>query len=554
MFFDGAFGTYYIAKTNDYEPCERANLTNRNAVISIHKEYISIGVDAIKTNTFATIEDEIITQGYRLAKQAAATTKVKVYADIGPKHNQAEYLKVINTFIELGAENFLFETLPSLDGLYPSLKAIKSRVENAHIIVSFAVSRDAFTQTGHSIKALFAQANNNVNIDAVGLNCICGPAHILELVRELGSQLKPLSVMPNSGYPSIINRRTIYNNNTEYFAKKILEIKQAGASVLGGCCGTTPEHIESAIKAIKAETKDCPIAQKAAHISQASTSSQVKLVRKTIAVELDPPLNCDMDFILRSAEKLRNIGVDIITVADSPMSRARADSFLTASLIKREKNIEVLPHLTCRDRNFIAIKGALLGASFHNINQVLVVTGDPVMSAENYRNPGVFNFNSKELICYVKSLNSAVFGEKKFEIGGAINVNALRFGVELARCKEKIASGASFLYSQPMFSMESIENFKLARRELKCKLFAGILPIVSYKNAVFLNNELAGIDIPLNMVERFKDKTSQQTQEMSAQFCRGVINEVYNHADGFYIMTPMKKVELVCEIIKNSFS
>jgi len=553
MFFDGAFGTYYIAKTNDHQPCERANLTDKDTVVCIHKEYISAGVDAIKTNTFATTEEEVIAQGYKLAKEAAAGTNVKVYADIGPKQDEEEYLKVIDAFISLGAENFLFETLASLDELVPGLEAIKHRVKKANVIVSFAVSRDGFTQSGQPFKTLLSQAANNAKIDAAGLNCICGPAHILELVRELDELPKPLCIMPNSGYPSTVNGRTVYNNNAQYFAEKILEIMRAGGSILGGCCGTTPEHIACAIKAARKDSAGENIKPNTAPISFAGSSFKNKLERKTIAVELDPPVGCDVDFIMQSVDRLKNIGVDIITLADSPMARARADSFLTASLIKREKNIDVLPHLTCRDKNFIAIKGALLGASFYGIDQVLAVTGDPVVSAENYRNPGVFNFNSKELISYIKSLNNKVFAGKGFRVGGALNVNAPRFDTELKRCREKVAAGAGFLYSQPMFSGKSIENFKQAGRELNCKLFAGILPIVSYKNAVFLNNELAGIDIPQDVVDSLKDKTPPEVQAISTEFCRDVINQTYHCADGFYIMTPLKKVELVCEIIKSTF-
>jgi len=553
MIFDGAFGTYYITKTNDYEPCERANLTSPETVLAIHREYISVGVDAIKTNTFETCEREVIARGYELATQAARDKAVKVFADVGPKQDMDEYLKVANIFIELGAKNFLFETLVGLDELAPALRVIKQQVENATIIVSFAVSRDGFAASGQSFQTLIGQALADENVDIVGLNCMCGPAHMLELVRKLVPPTKPLAAMPNSGYPSTVNGRTVYNNNPQYFASKLLDIKKTGVSILGGCCGTTPEHISCAIRAIRESTKDKSANPKYAHIATAVDSAQPKFARKTIAVELDPPLDCDIDFVLQAADKLKDAGVDIITLADSPLSRARADSFLTAALIRREKNIEVLPHLTCRDRNFIAIKGALLGASFHGISQVLALTGDSVVSAENYRNPGVFNFNSKELIGYINNLNNEIFHGKEFAIGGAINVNSLRFDLELSRCTQKVANGASFLYSQPLFSAVSIENFARARQELDCKLFAGILPIVSYKNALFLNNELSGIDVPQDLIAKLEGKTPEQAQTLSMQFCRDVISSVYDLADGFYLVTPMKKVELICKIIESVF-
>ena len=551
IFFDGAFGTYYISKTENTEPCELANLNDKSTVVSIHKEYITAGVNAIKTNTFAESDEEIISQGYKLALEAARGTDVNIYADIGPKADSAEYVKTVNTFINLGTVNFLFETLPGLDGLESALETIKKKVKNANIIVSFAVSRDGLTQNGQPFKAVISEAANNVNIDVVGLNCVCGPAHILELMRELGNLSKPLSIMPNSGYASIINGRSVYQNNIGYFAEKIVEINKVGASVLGGCCGTTPDHIAAAIKAVKLGTE--PAKPKNISASPVISPPENKFVRKTIAVELSPPIDTGINFHMQAADKLKQVGVDIITLTDSPMSKARADSFMTASIIKREKNIDVLPHLTCRDKNFIAIKGALLGASFNGINKVLVISGDPVINAENYRNPNVFNFNSKKLIRYIKNLNDTVFAKREFSIGGAINVNAQNFDAELKRCKEKIENGADFLYSQPIFTNESIEHFKQASRVLNCKLFAGILPIVSYKNALFLNNELQGIDIPQNLVDKLKDKTPSETQKISVQFCHEIIKQIYDYADGFYIMTPMKKVDLVCGIIKNSF-
>jgi len=549
MWFDGAFGTYYMAQTNDDLPCEQANLTNPIAVRNIHRAYIAAGVDAIKTNTFAATDSQVIATGYAQAVEAAANTSVRVFADIGPKADSAEYLEVTKTFLGLGAVNFLFETLPSFDALLPSLEEIKRLAPQGMVIVSFAASRDGISQSGQPLSALLSQAAGNEYVDALGLNCICGPAHSLELVRSLETFSKPLSIMPNSGYSATLNGRTIYRNNTDYFAQKMVELHEAGAGILGGCCGTTPEHIASAIQLLKngAQSVLSPAYPTPEH------SPHGKRPRKPIAVELHPPVDTDIDFVVRAANTLKQIGVDTITLVDSPMSKARADSFLTASLVKRETGLNVLPHLTCRDKNFIAIKGALLGASFYGVNQVLAITGDPIVNSDNYRNPGVFNFNSKELISYIRDLNEQLFASNPFAIGGALNVNASRFDAELLRAKEKIDAGAEFLYSQPMFSEQSVENFKQARQELNCTLYAGILPIVSYKNALFLNNELSGIDIPQHVVDSLQGKTSKEAQEVSIRFVQDIIHQVYDYADGFYIMTPMKKVDLVCKLILSSF-
>jgi len=566
--FDGAFGAYYISKTNGYELCERANINNQDVVISIHKEYISAGVNAIKTNTFSanskTFENEkelheIISQGYYLAQQAVLGTEVEVFADIGnisgERDSAEKYLQVSEIFIELGATNFLFETLAGFDEIVPAINHIKTKVKNSVIITSFAASSGGFTANGLHYKTLIGKANANANVDIVGLNCICGPTHILSLVKRLGHLVKPLAVMPNTGYPASINGRLVYRDNAEYFAEKMLKIYQAGAVILGGCCGTTPHHIASAVKAINSHEErfaESKVEHKKQVLTYSKSSNRLK--RKPIAVELDPPSDCDMNFIMEAIDKLKSCGVTTITLADSPLAKTRADSFMTAALIKREKNIDVLPHLTCRDRNYIAIKGALLGASFHGINKVLTITGDPVTNSENYRNPSVFNFNSKELIKYIDGLNKNVFADKTFSIGGALNVNANNFEAELKRCNEKIENGAEFLLSQPLFSKEAINNFIKAKEILPCVLYAGILPFVSYRNAVFLNNEVMGIDIPQDIIESIKDKTPQHVQDISIEFCKDIITQVYDHADRFYIITPLKKINLVCQLIEEVFT
>ncbi|MCL2190734.1 MAG: bifunctional homocysteine S-methyltransferase/methylenetetrahydrofolate reductase [Treponema sp.] len=566
LFFDGAFGTYYIAQTNDYNPCERANITNPDAVLSIHKAYIAAGANAIKTNTFAAnrglFEDEgelrdVIAAGFRLAREAAHGTGATVYADIGGIHGEGElaakYRQVAELFVAQGARHFLFETLAGFEELAPVLASIKEKVPDAVILASFAASADGVTAKGHRYKTLIAEAVRNPHTDGVGLNCVCGPAHILSLVRRLGSPGKPLLVMPNAGYPAYVNGRMLYQDNTAYFAEKCAELKAAGAAMLGGCCGTTPGHIAAAVRALRDPgAPEKP--SRPAVVSVAARPVSGRLPRKPIAVGLDPPAKADVAYLLDAARQLKEAGVDTVTLSDSPLAKTRADSFLTAALIRRETGMDVLPHLACRDRNYIAIKGALLGASFYGIRSVLAITGDPVTHSESFRNnPGVFNFNSRELVQYIQGLNRDVLADHPFSVGGALNVNATNFDAELGRCLEKIKSGAGFLYSQPLFSAKSVSNFRQARARLDCPLYAGILPLVSYKNAVFLNNEVMGIHVPEDFTESLRDKTPEEAQAISIEFCHGLIDQVYGDADGFYLIAPLRKVGLIHRLIETCF-
>ena len=550
--FDGAFGTYYFSKTGDEAPCELANLTAPQTVLDIHREYAASGCAALKTNTFAanpvSIPDsvrlnEVIAAGWSLAQRAAQENGARVFADIGgicADTAEADYLTVVRHFLELGAQNFLFETLACYQDVQRAVGLIRQSVPDATVIVSFAVSQDGYSRRGLYCRALFDQAESDPQVDAVGLNCSCGPSHMRSLLRALGQRVKPVAAMPNAGYPSSLNGRVFFEDNAGYFAQQLSALYMDGADILGGCCGTTPQHIRCAAAALAAATG-----------AGAPGGGRLGLPRKEIAVELDPPFDHDCSFVLAAASELRACGVDLITVTDSPLSRTRADSLMTAAKIRREAGIEVMPHISCRDKNHIALRAGLLGAAFEGIGRVLIVTGDPPMQAGTRGSDGVYHLSSYDLIAWIHSMNSEVFADAPFLIGGALNVNAANFDAELARAKKKLSLGASMLFTQPIFSDKAVDHFLRARQELKdCRLFAGILPVAGYKNALFLINEVSGIEIPDNVVRSLEGKTPDEAAAISVAYSAGIMRRVYDAADGFYIMTPLKKVNIVRGLIE----
>ncbi len=530
LWFDGAFGTYYFSLTGDETPCELANLKNPALVGQIHREYLKAGATALKTNTFAanpgTLPDPeqlgtVLQAGLEIAQKAAAEHGAEVFADIGGiSATDAEqfYLTVAERFLDLGATSFLFETLPSYEELVPALKRIRQRKPESKIVVSFAVSQDGYTRRGLSHRALAGIAAADGHADAVGFNCVCGPSHMVSLVKSLGEIGCPIIAMPNAGYPSSLNGRVIFEDNAGYFATRMVELYQAGVDLLGGCCGTTPRHIAQAVQAVYSVTRS----ERLMAVSKRTVASQVLphggKGKKVIAVELAPPQDCDCSFLLSAAGELKSCGADMITVSDSPLSRARADSLM-------------------------------IGAALEGINRVLVITGDPPVQS-NMRNPGVFSFNSFDLISFIASMNTDLFSGRPFLIGGALNVNAANFPVELERARKKIARGAGMLFSQPIFSEQAVKNFLLASRELDCALFAGILPVAGYRNALFLVNEVSGIEIPDAVMQSLKDKTPAQAAEISIAYSAGILEQVYDAADGFYIMTPLKRVDIVRGLIE----
>ena len=567
-FFDGAFGTYYHTLTGREEACELANLTDPATVLSIHRAYRQAGARGLKTNTFganaAALEGDVLKRvlsaGYSLAKEAAGD-EGDVWADIGPISLEGEaapaaYRQVVEEFLRCGAQNFLFETLCEWEPLLPALELLAGQSSAPRIIISFAVSQDGYTAKGLDYRTLMARAAAHPAVTAVGLNCICGPSHMVQLIRALPALGKPLSAMPNAGYPAVVHGRTIFRDNAAYFARKLLELSQLGVQILGGCCGTTPQHIAGSIAAV-AQGEAAPPPPPAKRTPAPPPPRVPALAgllaaggRKLIAVEIDPPMDEDPTPMLRAARKAWEAGADIITLADSPLARTRADSLMMAAKLRREVGAEVMPHLSCRDRNRIALQGALLAAHMEGIDHVLAITGDPVPQTERLDRKAVFNLNSFELMGFISSLNETLFAQRPYFLAGALNINAAQFSVELARAQKKIGQGAQMLLTQPIFSQENLARLRQAHEALSCGILAGILPFAGYKNALFLHNEVTGIEIPDEVLAALEGADRARATENALDYCGGVIDAAWDYCRGFYLMTPLRRIDLTVALIQ----
>ncbi len=440
LLFDGAMGTLFG------ENCEQANLTQPEKILAIHRAYLNAGANAIKTNTFgAGLHQPLIEAACRIAQEAAEPYGAYVFADLGPApqegnlRNEHRYIAQANLFLQCGVKHFLLETLSTDEGVAELAAHLKSH--GAFLIVSFAVSPEGVTQDGMLGSELFRRTRDIA--DAVGFNCVSGPNHLLGYIRKLDKSGAVLSVMPNAGYPTILGRRTVFMGTPEYFGDQLAQIHLSGAQIIGGCCGTTPDHIRAAAQALENAVPSQPISQQPRQEHAARPNplwEKLKSGQKIIAVELDPPVDDDLSFFMDGVKTLRDMGADVVTIADCPIGRPRADSSLLACKIKRELGIEPLPHMTCRDRNMNATKALLLGLSMEDVHNVLLVTGDPIPTAQRDEVKSVFNFNSRKLAQYVQSLNEEVL-QTPFRIFGALNVNAKNFSVQLKLAQEKEACG-----------------------------------------------------------------------------------------------------------------
>ena len=573
LLFDGAMGTYYRAAPG--VECEQANLTDPAGVLAVHREYLAAGADAVKTNTFSLPRlaaahtpgwEQLAQTGWKLAVQAAGETGAAVFADLGPAPDTEVvpagqvYTAVAKQFAALGARNFLFETLSSDAGLLDAVGAIKAEVPDAFVLVSFAVLPDGYTREGMYCKDLARRMQESGIVDAVGLNCVSAPGAMRTLAKQLGGTL-PLSVMPNAGYPVVTRTQVKYQGRPEYFARELGRLAAEGTvQILGGCCGTTPAHIA----ALRAELDRLPVVEKTAPAEEFSTVKKqtvenedaflrkLNAGEKVIAIELDSPRNADLTGYLEGAKKLQAAGADLLTIADCPIAQARMDSSLVACRVHRELGLCTLPHMTCRDRNLNATKALLLGLYAEGVREVLAITGDPIPTAERDEVKNVYQFNSRKLAQYIVSLA----GEGRempgpMTVFGALNLNARNFDVELRRAKEKLENGMSGFLTQPVLSAQAVENLKKSRETLgaDAKILAGIMPVVSQRNAVFMENEINGIHVEDWIIEKFAGLDRAQGEELGLAISLEMAKAALPYADGLYLMTPFNRVALMERLI-----
>lgn len=567
LLFDGAMGTYYSALYPDAERVEAANRRYPDRIRAIHTAYLEAGAQAIKTNTFMPlgIEGETLEQtleaGYELACGAARPYRAAVFAGLGPEVLASEELpRALDCLLSLGAGNFLFETLPDLAGVGQAAAYIKSKRPDAFVLVSFAAAPDGVTRLGQSAAALLRQAGACPGVDAAGFNCTSGPGHLLKLVEGLPERPPLLSVMPNAGYPTIVRGQTVYEGTPGYFAERMLEIAAAGARILGGCCGTTPEFIRKTREALDARRparaagprREAPPRVTVSPRKGGSNRLAEKLSagKRVTAVELDPPVDADVTRFMEGARRLVAAGADTITVADCPVARPRADSCMLAAKLRRELGIDSIPHMTCRDRNINATRALLLGLSIEGVRNVLVVTGDPVPSAARDEVKSVFSFHSAILAAYIRGL-----GEENavvpFQVFGALNVNAANFDAELKKAQRKREAGVRGFLTQPVMSGRAFENLARAHDSMPdMKLLGGVIPVVSEKNALFMNNEVAGIEVPEEIVRQYHGLGRDAAEELAVDLSAGFARRMEPITAGWYFMTPFQRVGLIERVLR----
>lgn len=571
---DGAMGTYFSQLKPDAEyKYELGSIYDEDIIYKIHRDYISSGAKLIRTNTFnANVANfgefelvrEVIEKSVEIAKKAVSNEEVFIGASIGPiaelEGDYSPYFDIIDVFLENGINIFVFETFNDYRCLNEICKYIKEKDKNAFIITQFALTDVGITKKSVYAESIIENLTNDKNIDSVGFNCGVGPMHMLNIIKRLEKKPEIMSALPNAGYPEIIDGKLVYVMNPKYFAKMVFDISKLGVKIIGGCCGTTPEHIKLLCEMINSSDNEKNIVQNdntGNFEKEENESNYNNKFHKSIennefiiAVELDPPFKAEAGKLVEGASYLKNKGVNIITIADSPMGKSRADSVVISAKILREAGIDTLPHICCRDRNSVSLRSAILGAYIEGIRSFLVVTGDPVPNEARVTTKSVFNLNSYSLVKLVQEMNENVFEKEKVKIGGAVNFNVKNKASELKRLLKKREFGAEFFLTQPIFEDSTIDFIKEIDENRDYKILGGIMPLVSYKNAQFINNELPGITIPEKYLEKFTpEMTREEAQKTGIEIAVEIGKKIKPYVDGFYITAPFNRYEMVGEIL-----
>lgn len=584
ILMDGAFGTYFARISREDILPEAANVTRPELVKQIHKEYIEAGAVMIRTNTFAANREtlrctkeellENIKSACRIAKEAAGEAEHTVFVagDIGPIPGRAEitgeaafleYKSICETMLSEGVDALVFETFPDYEPIRAVIEAVRKE-HDIFILVQFSVNQYGYTNSGISIKRIFEELSDDKEVDGIGLNCGVGPGHLYRIISELDIRTdKYISVLPNASYPKLIKDRMVFLENRDYFADRLLKLADMGADFIGGCCGTSPEYIKKLAEKVnlkKSVSAPSMFGEKAGverkapdgkakpkHAFYESTGKEEKL----IAVELAPPFQADDEKILDAANYLKAHRTDTVTFPDSPSGRTRADSVLIGVKVMEKTGICPMPHICCRDKNSIAIRSQLLGAYMNGIRNLLVVTGDPVPQIMRREIKSVYNFDSVGLMRIIQEMNEEEFAKDPMVYGGAINYNRPNMDVEVGRMKKKMEAGASFFLTQPLFTKSDADRLREMSIQAPARILCGIMPLVSRKNALFMKNEMAGISVTEETIERYReDMTREEGEAVGISIAREVMEYTKEFVAGYYFSIPFNRVYLLDQILK----
>ncbi|QWC24647.1 bifunctional homocysteine S-methyltransferase/methylenetetrahydrofolate reductase [Bacillus haikouensis] len=583
---DGAMGT--LLYSYGVDRCfEELNLSHPEEVYKVHRDYIEAGSDIIQTNTYGAnyeklsrygLEDsvkEINTAAVRLAKKASGGSAYVVGTiggiraikqNVSLEEIKRSFREQLYCLLLEGVDGILLETYYDFEELMTVLKIAK-RETDLPIIAQVSLHETGVLQNGMKVKEALHQLEFS-GADVVGINCRMGPYHMVASLEEVPLPKSSfLSVYPNASLPNYEEGRFYYSAEPGYFGDISNELRSQGARIIGGCCGTTPDHIRAVAAKLKSRV---PITEKKVKLTKSveivSRPISEKLLhhkvneKKTVIVELDPPKHLDTDLFFQGAQALKEEGIDALTLADNPLASPRVSNEAIGTMVKEKYDISPLVHITCRDRNLIGLQSHLMGLHTLGIHNILAITGDPAKIGDFPGAASVYDLSSLELIELIKQNNEGIsFSGKslrqktQFSVGAAFNPNFRHMDASVKRLEKKIKAGADYFISQPVFGVEEMFQIYEATRHLNTPIFIGIMPLLSSRNAEFLHHEVPGIKVPeatrLRMREAGKDPIHSRAAGM--EIAKELLDTALTLFNGIYLITPFVRYDMSIELLRH---
>ena len=599
--FDGAMGTrlydkgIYINRSYD-----ELNLTNPDLVREVHEEYIAAGADIIETNSFGAtrhklqpygLENKIREINVAAAEIArkAGNDDIMVAGAIGPLGLRLEpfgptsfdeakdmFREQVEGLLEGGVDLFVLETFSEVEAIEQAVRAVRE-ISSLPIVAQMTIQMDGKTIFGTSPED-FTRRLDELDIEVIGLNCGMGPNHILnalEKMRELTD--KKLSAQPNAGLPRDVQGRQFYMGSPEYMAEFSRRFVQAGAKFVGGCCGTTPTHIKLISESIRSVSPRVSVASirsgpatvaelKPEDVSvvpaeeRSRWSAKIARGEFVTSVEVLPPKGCDAQKTLDAIRLLKDAGVDGVNIPDGPRAQTRMSAQATAVLVEREIGIEAVLHYCCRDRNLLGMMSDLLGAAALGLHNLLLITGDPPKMGPYPDATAVFDIDAIGLTNMVNKLNhgldlgnNPIGKPTAFSIGVGVNPGAVNMEEEIRRFEWKVEAGAEYAITQPVFDTEQLKRFLVMIEHVRIPIVAGIWPLISYRNAEFMHNEVPGVNVTPEILERMRiasDKSKEEAREEGITIARESLNEVKDVIQGVQVSAPFGNVKYALQVFE----
>jgi methionine synthase I (cobalamin-dependent)/5,10-methylenetetrahydrofolate reductase len=594
---DGAMGTMLYSHGVFVHVCyDEINLTRPELVRDIHAAYVKAGAEILETNTFGANPvklssygldgetEQVNTAAARLAREAAGTRacvvgaigplgiRIEPFGPTGRDEAEAYYGRQVEGLLAGGVDGFILETFSDVDELHAALRAVRAR-SALPVIAQMTIVESGKTAYGTDVETI-AQRLTAMEADVVGLNCAVGPAGMLEAIERMAAVTdRPLSAQPNAGLPRDVGDRKIYLASPEYMARYARRFIEAGARFVGGCCGTTPEHIRKIREQVATlqprrapavtvrDARTAPAGAEPAPLAQRSRWG-AKLAQGTFlkSVELLPPKGWRADELIARARRLREAGVDAVNLLDTPRAQSRMGVLPSAMLIEREAGLEADAHYTCRDRNMLGMISDILGAAATGLRNILIVTGDAPVMGPYPDATAVFDIDSIGLTNVVRRLNCGLdpggntIGEPtRYVIGVGVNPGAVDLELEIRRFYWKVDAGADFAVTQPVFDATQLADFLDRISDFRIPLLASIWPLVSLRNAEFLANEVPGVTVPPRVIERMRAAQARGEDAAAAEgvrIAREVLADVRALVQGVQLAAPLGRIERALEVLQ----